>query len=384
MSELADTLYIAPKDIKVAYHFSIKPHSAPWSHLKNDNDPSDLFKKAMVATEKQRKQKSTHAFFVELKDLAPGQGSGGYKKSKGKNKLKKDKGGPSGKKKKSCHNSDSDDINKDLDPSSIATKKKSASQWIAQIQKDNVCDEHPNEACLKFTTHHHQLSKQEMGAWALFLTHDYTSTTQPPHQLKLGNQKPDSKKTASTQSGPSGQETAQSTPHGLQTLPSMLSPTIVPPLYPNYGYNPFVYHPPVIPPPSFPPPGYASSSTHHHSHYYGSGYPYQDNIPSSDLPEEVEDVTLFPHISDWLSQLDIGPRGVDGLNFTQFSAFFEQLKYIHICDIADNMTAETLLAKCDYIAEGTAQKIFSYAKLDTQTIHWKEEKEQKARRNWHY
>jgi hypothetical protein len=59
------------------------------------------------------------------------------------------------------------DSNKDstneLDPAKITSKKKSATQWIEQIEKDNTCEEHIRKFCLKFTIHHHQLSKEVIG-----------------------------------------------------------------------------------------------------------------------------------------------------------------------------------------------------------------------------
>ena len=114
------------------------------------------------------------------------------------------------------------------------------------------------------------------------------------------------------------------------------------------------------------------------------GRPFHNNLPSSDPPEEIEDVTLFPRVSDWLQQLDTGSRGTDGHNFAQFIQFFQELKYVCICDIADNLTADSLITKCDNIAEGTAQKIVSYAKLDTRAIRRKEEKRARGSKAHYY
>jgi hypothetical protein len=70
MAKLADELSVAPKEVKVAYRFTVEPRSAPWSHLQSDTHLAELIKKARLAIEKQRKSKSTRAFAVELKDLA--------------------------------------------------------------------------------------------------------------------------------------------------------------------------------------------------------------------------------------------------------------------------------------------------------------------------
>jgi hypothetical protein len=150
----------------------------------------------------------------------------------------------------------------------------------------------------------------------------------------------------------------------------------------QYGFNPHAY---MYPPPPMPPfmPGYNSpypsgSSRHYENNRSRYSYRHDDNLPSSDPPEEIEDVSQFPLISDWLQQLDNGPRGADGHHFSQFVSFFERHKYIRICDIADNLSASSLSAKCDGIADGTAQNIISYAKADTKAIRRKEAKRGKA------
>lgn len=71
MSELANTLSIAPKDVKVAYRFSTEPRNAPWSHLKTEQDLEQLFQKARKALENPKKGKTSRMFAVKLKDLGP-------------------------------------------------------------------------------------------------------------------------------------------------------------------------------------------------------------------------------------------------------------------------------------------------------------------------
>jgi hypothetical protein len=98
-------------------------------------------------------------------------------------------------------------------------------------------------------------------------------------------------------------------------------------------------------------------------------------MPSSDPPEELEDVTIFPRLAQWLADLDAGPRGADGHNFAQFAIIFESEKYFRICDIADSAASvEILMAMCIGMARGTASKILAYAQKDVDVIRKKEGK----------
>jgi hypothetical protein len=102
--------------------------------------------------------------------------------------------------------------------------------------------------------------------------------------------------------------------------------------------------------------------------------PPTNAMPSSDPPsEDIEDVTLFPRISGWLHDLDSGPRGVDGHDFSAWANYFSERKYIRICDIADGLTP-TELSKSSGMAEGTAKRLISYSEADTQTIRNREKK----------
>ena len=105
-----------------------------------------------------------------------------------------------------------------------------------------------------------------------------------------------------------------------------------------------------------------------------------DDIPSSDPPEEFgEDVTLFPRLSQWLVELDEGPRGADGHNFSQFVHGFEQEKYFRICDVAD-LSVGDVCGILTGIAQGTASKLVSYAKQDTELIRKKEKRRGRDKR----
>ena len=147
---------------------------------------------------------------------------------------------------------------------------------------------------------------------------------------------------------------------------------IVPPVPPTMGFPgyPYPYAPyaPYAPPPHMSPwgPGYGMHPTASHA-------PPINAMPSSPSTEDIEDVTLFPRISGWLRELDDGPRGVDGHNFSAWADHFAERKYIRICDIADGMSPSEL-SNSSGMAEGTAKRLISYAEADTQVIRKREKK----------
>ena len=52
-----------------------------------------------------------------------------------------------------------------------SAKKRSGAQWVAQLEKDNTCDEHDGKPCVKFVSGHYQLSKADLSSWSLYLVH---------------------------------------------------------------------------------------------------------------------------------------------------------------------------------------------------------------------
>ena len=125
----------------------------------------------------------------------------------------------------------------------------------------------------------------------------------------------------------------------------------------------------MLPGPYEPPPPHRS----HWAPRYGTCAP-TNMMPSSEPPtEDVEDVTLFPQISEWLRNLDDGRHGADGHNFSTFIGYFTEHKYIWISDIADGLTPADL-TKGARMAEGTAKCLISYAEADTLAIRKKEKK----------
>jgi len=155
-------------------------------------------------------------------------------------------------------------------------------------------------------------------------------------------------------------ETASAAP------PQALPPTIGFPGYP-YPYAPYA------PPPHMSPwgPGYGTHATTSHVP--------PTKTPSSPLTEDIEDITLFPRISEWLHELDEGTRGADGHNFSEWVLYFAEWKYIRICDIADGMSSSEL-SKGSGMAEGTAKQLVSYAEANTQLIRKKEKKRAQAQK----
>lgn len=90
-------------------------------------------------------------------------------------------------------------------------------------------------------------------------------------------------------------------------------------------------------------------------------------IPSSDPVEELDDPTLFPRVAEWLQELDQGPRGADGHNFTQHGARLEQNMFMRIFQL-ETLMEEKLVAVCESMAPGTATLIMQYARKDCSRI----------------
>jgi len=175
----------------------------------------------------------------------------------------------------------------------------------------------------------------------------WISTTNPPKELKLGDM-PIKAKAKATKAEAAPLEPQPPAP------PTMGFPQGGYP-YPFTPYGPLSHMPP-----------------------WGSGYGMHATASSSRLPpsspsgEDIEDVTLFPRISQWLRDLDDGPRG-DGHNFSAWVDYFAERKYMRICDITDGMSSLEL-SKNSGMAEGTAKRLISYAEADTQVIRKREKR----------
>lgn len=113
----------------------------------------------------------------------------------------------------------------------------------------------------------------------------------------------------------------------------------------------------------------ASPFRYHGSH--SQAYSRHNEMPSSDPVEPMEDVTLFPRLEQWLTDLDNGIQGHDGHNFASFAPDFLREKYIRISDL-DGLTVLDVLEMCSGMAKGTAKKIIDIAARECKDIRKKE------------
>ncbi|KAJ3811439.1 hypothetical protein F5876DRAFT_75798 [Lentinula aff. lateritia] len=266
---IANTLGIAPRQVRVAYRFSTTPQNA------------EVAQKAYAKSRVKTKKK----FVVVLKCTGEQSEKPGKDKD-GKGKVKTSK---------KCKRSDSSE---EEEEEGMKTKVLSQAQWIAKISEDNYCPDH-NRICLKSITSHPQLKSADIATWALMNVAGWTSTTAPPPKLKLDF----------------ASERKPATP--------ALTTASIPPGYPyhspmHYGYAPYGA-PGFMQPPASP--------FKHRSH---SG---RDKMPSSDPMESMEDVTLFPRLEQWLADLDNSPHGLNNHDFASFSPDFLREKYMCISDL---------------------------------------------------
>ncbi|TFY73318.1 hypothetical protein EWM64_g10694 [Hericium alpestre] len=315
VTKLANLMSVSPKHVSVAYRFSVDARSSPFSHLSKASHLRELFNKAPRAARSSRSKKE---FFVELKDLSqPGGKSSGGKDKKVVKKAKR---------RKAVSDSDSGvDSDRDADGEKARNSKKSTTQWVAQLEHDNKCDEHVGRACIKLRDRHIQLSRTDLHSWAIFLQSGYASTTSPPPKLVLDNDKL-----------ASPAKVAGSKATDPQALPLA----------------------------------------------YPAGYPMMPPDPV----EDAEDVSLFPLLTSWLADLDSGKRGQDGHDFSQFAPDFAKHKYIRIIDI-EALTTERIIIICPGIPVGTADKILAYACKDAEVVRKQErqclrELQKDLKNNW--
>ncbi len=106
----------------------------------------------------------------------------------------------------------------------------------------------------------------------------------------------------------------------------------------------------------------------------------RQDIPSSDPPEDFDDVTLYPKIQDWLLALDSGPRGRDGHGFQAYGPDFEREKYIRIDALNDMSANQVKLISAD-MPRGTIDKLLRYARQDVAQIRVKEKRRQREARH---
>lgn len=179
--QLADVLEVPPKAVCVAYHFSTEPRNAPYKHL---NKPAHLIELVESAQHAMSTTKSKKEFIVELKDIsgAVDKGKASKRGSKGKHvkvsqsarlqssvSLNRDK-----RQSKRGINTDNDlsdsDASDDIDNRRVkSVRNRSGPQWVAQLEKDNACHDHPGKSCIKRVNGHQALSRSDLAAWAIYL-----------------------------------------------------------------------------------------------------------------------------------------------------------------------------------------------------------------------
>ena len=139
--------------------------------------------------------------------------------------------------------------------------------------------------------------------------------------------------------------------------------------HPFGGYNGphYPYPPPpqpygTYPGPSHAPPYWQQMENHAYRGFdYFSQPPvnkrrYIDEIPSSDPPDIMESLDLFPSLEVWLQDLDKGPHGRGGHNFASFLPNFLQDKYTQVSDLED-ISVDNILTVCAEMPRRTAEII---------------------------
>ena len=160
----------------------------------------------------------------------------------------------------------------------------------------------------------------------------------PPRQLQIEDLNPNAPTTI--------RSTKKKEPDSQSTLPQY--PSVPPPWYLFMGY------------PTFGGPGRSN---------------FGRDMPSSDPINELDDPTLFPWVTSWLLDLDNGPRGADGHNFSQCALTLETNMFTRILQL-EAMSNQELRALCPSIPAGTASLLLQYARGECNSIQKKESRRQ--------
>ncbi|KAJ7659664.1 hypothetical protein DFH06DRAFT_401232 [Mycena polygramma] len=313
---IADGMDVRVWDLKIAYRFSTwKVRTLP-RKLETEKQMEKMFENAKA----------------ELVDLTEKQAKGEKKadaKGKGKNKQSS----------KKRDQSDSD--GEDGDP-----KRKSGADCLRELEDQHKCQTHTGFCFVAKDGEHVALSTQKLSLWSLLMAQGaHESKTMPPEALNLNLDGSKAKPVARR-----SQPIPESGP------------------YPHYSYPPGGHPPPFYPPYYAPPPPMAApapvavteqqprASTLRH----GASTESHDDYPP----------TLYPKISDWVLELDMGDRGEDGHQFTSFGTRLESAGYKRISQLVDlaDKGVEVLQRICNDMPEGTAQVILKYARQDCKML----------------
>lgn len=103
--------------------------------------------------------------------------------------------------------------------------------------------------------------------------------------------------------------------------------------------------------------------------YYSQGFRPTEQPHIND--PAIDDLTLFPFISDWLLGFDQEPCGTDSHNFAQYIQYFKDNKIQCIFEIA-NLTlfsCDDILAICPGMKIEIAYLLLKYVCEDEEAIH---------------
>lgn len=91
----------------------------------------------------------------------------------------------------------------------------------------------------------------------------------------------------------------------------------------------------------------------------------------------------YPTISEWLKSLDEhGERGLDKLDYAQYTVVLEGLGFVRLNDLLGAKTTEKLQELTQsQINWGTANRLMTFAKADEKKLV-RDAKKKKARKDW--
>lgn len=182
----------------------------------------------------------------------------------------------------------------------------------------------------------------------------------PPSSLRLNNPAGKGRRQVEPMAQPAGD---------ADTLPTQTpqAPAAPPVQIPQILY---IQSPPIYPQPPYPgypglPPNNFQGTTDQLAPGQGSQTNSGSTTPIIELSHDNPE--LFPRVRDWLATMDNGPRGIDNVNFSQYSEVFESHGYWRLNQFweeAATVTDTMALGKLCNIPVGTIKLLMKYAKQD--------------------
>ncbi|KAJ7210315.1 hypothetical protein B0H12DRAFT_1157557 [Mycena haematopus] len=333
LDAMADMTGIRVRDLKLGYKLSTAGTKESLRVLEKKTHLERLVRDAKKELERRRKLKTppTKDFNVLIshRNLDEKKTKGTEKKASKESAKKKGKN----RKKDESDDEEGDD--------GEGSRKKSGADYLRELEAARACERHGGHCVVAENGEHVSLSTQNLSLWSLLMAQGaHDSLIQAPLHLGLSIQ-------AVSKAPPASRRKQDPSP---MPFPYPYPPYTPYPFYPAAGHGPYpgAAYPP--PPPSQAPVPSPPAST-------------KSKFRKTPSVETYDDPTIYPKISEWLLELDTGPRGEDSDHFLQYADTFTSHGFKRIVELQDK-TEDALRLICPGMSMGVSGKLVKYVQVD--------------------